>query len=59
MHENGLCWPCRLLLVTEKQPAPYLPFQNKGNFMSHYDNIGFTGITDSQSLVNTAKRVAP
>ena len=27
--------------------------------MSHYDNIGFTGITDSQSLVDTAKRVAP
>ena len=27
--------------------------------MSHYDNIGFTGITDSQSLVNTVKRVAP
>ena len=22
MHENGLCWPCRLLLATEKQPAP-------------------------------------
>lgn len=27
--------------------------------MSHYDNIGFTGITDSQSLVDTVKRVAP
>ena len=27
--------------------------------MSHYDNIGFTGITDSQSLVDTTKRVAP
>ena len=27
--------------------------------MSHYDNIGFTGITDSQSLVDTAKRVEP
>lgn len=27
--------------------------------MSHYDNIGFTGITDNESLVDTVKRVAP
>nr|WP_314272453.1 hypothetical protein [uncultured Kingella sp.] len=58
MHENGRSGRAGCFWATEKQPAPYPPFQNKENFMGYYENISFIGITNQQTLNDAVEQAS-